>query len=78
MKCKLCKGETTWDTSIGLENFIVCNDCWQELADLADISLYKMLSVVLEMGRIRKKYALCKEHKKRLESSYNPPIDKHH
>lgn len=31
MKCKICKAKTTWDTSMGKENFIICNDCTNKL-----------------------------------------------
>lgn len=54
MKCKLCKNKTTWDTSIGRENFIVCNDCWHKMANLTNVSPSKVLSLVLIMGNIKK------------------------
>ena len=30
--CKLCGYNTDWDSSVGLENFIVCNSCAYRLA----------------------------------------------
>lgn len=56
MKCKLCKNKTTWDTSIGHENFIVCDDCWHKMADLTKVSPNKILSIVLIMGNIKEKH----------------------
>lgn len=30
--CKLCGNNTDWDSSVGLENFLVCNLCVHHLA----------------------------------------------
>lgn len=30
--CKLCGGNTDWDSSVGLANFLVCNACVRALA----------------------------------------------
>ena len=30
--CKLCGNNTDWDSSVGLENFLVCNWCVHRLA----------------------------------------------
>ena len=56
MKCKLCKSKTTWNASIGRENFIVCNDCWHKMADLTNVNPSKVLSIVLIMGNIKEKH----------------------
>lgn len=29
--CKLCGNNTDWDSSVGLENFLVCNSCAHRL-----------------------------------------------
>lgn len=31
--CKLCGSNTDWDSSVGLENFLVCTWCVRRLAD---------------------------------------------
>lgn len=31
--CKLCGNNTDWDSSVGLENFLVCNWCVHRLAN---------------------------------------------
>lgn len=75
MKCKVCKCKTTWNTSVGWDNFIVCNDCWQKIAVLTDVSLSKALSIVLIMGDIKAGVDLDKKYRKKLKSSCNLTVD---
>lgn len=35
MKCKFCGKRTSWDTSVGKRNLIVCNNCVNDLANTA-------------------------------------------
>lgn len=30
MKCAKCGGQTTWDTSYGKEDYIVCSNCYEK------------------------------------------------
>lgn len=76
MKCKVCKCKTTWNTSIGWDNFIVCNHCWQKLANLTDVSLSKVLSIVLIMGDINAGRELPKMHKRKSKTSCKLTVDK--
>ena len=49
--CKLCGNNTDWDSSVGLENFLVCNWCVHRLAkanknlgsDFANLGLFYTL-----------------------------------
>lgn len=31
MKCAKCGGQTTWDTSYGKEDYIVCSNCYEKM-----------------------------------------------
>lgn len=31
MKCQICGRKTDWDSSVGLEKFIVCNSCFEKM-----------------------------------------------
>lgn len=35
MKCKFCGKRTSWDSSVGKDSIIVCNNCVNDLANTA-------------------------------------------
>lgn len=51
MKCTICKNKTTWDTSFGDENFIICPKCYDRLNPHQDIQIHYAL---IEIGRIKR------------------------
>lgn len=57
MKCKICKGNTTWDESYGLHEFIVCPNCFDVmLFNKFSGDLVKTMIYINEKGeKIRKK-----------------------
>lgn len=60
MKCKICGKKTTIDDSIGLENFIVCNNCRDKLAmdkngNITVRALETVEYYIFKIGRIRSK-----------------------
>lgn len=49
MKCAICKKETNWDESFGLNEFIICPKCVERL------DTHKTaLGFVFEAGKIRR------------------------
>lgn len=51
MKCAICKNKTTWDTSFGDENFIICPKCYNRLNPHQDMQIHFAL---IEIGRIKR------------------------
>lgn len=36
IKCVKCGKETNWDTSYGLENYLVCSECFDKICENKD------------------------------------------
>ena len=54
MKCSICKNKTTYDKSYGLDTFIVCPDCFNELAKV-NHDRFLTLDLVFKIGDIKEK-----------------------
>ena len=55
MKCQICKKKTTIDTSVGYDEFIVCNKCFYRLCDKnIKHSHEKVMSFIFKCGMIRR------------------------
>lgn len=55
MKCEICKRKTTWDSSVGYDEFIVCNGCHNAL--IGEYSINKGVQVmdfIFKCGELRK------------------------
>lgn len=53
MKCEICRGKTTNEDSVGYNNFIVCNKCFDKLAKITEYSYYDTLQIIFACGQIR-------------------------
>ena len=53
MKCKICNEKTTWDTSYGYSEFIVCHRCHDRLGKYQIENYSQVESFIFECGRIR-------------------------
>jgi hypothetical protein len=55
MKCQICGGKTNWDSSVGIDEFIVCNPCVEKLrCDLHKDTYYEILKFIFSCGYIRR------------------------
>lgn len=61
MKCQICKAKTTWDTSMGGENFIICQDCTDKLS--VRLGIGKFEAVIFAISDIREKVKKDKTNK---------------
>lgn len=55
MKCEICKRKTTWNSSVGYDEFIVCNSCHDAL--IGEYSINKsmqVMSFIFKCGELRK------------------------
>ena len=55
MKCEICKRKTSWDSSVGYDEFIVCNGCHKAL--IGEFSINKSMQVmnfIFKCGKLRK------------------------
>lgn len=55
MKCEICKRKTSWDSSVGYDEFIVCNSCHNAL--IGEYSINKSMQVmnfIFKCGELRK------------------------
>lgn len=55
MKCEICKRKTSWDSSVGYDEFIVCNGCHKAL--IGEFSINKSMQVmnfIFKCGELRK------------------------
>ena len=50
MKCKMCEKRTDWDSSVGRPNFIICNNCVEELHDCCNIKRTDIVNIILTIG----------------------------
>ena len=55
MKCQFCKRKTDWDSSVGPENFIVCNSCFYELAENDVNKMSSIFKFIFRCGELRSK-----------------------
>ena len=51
MKCAICKNKTTWATSFGDENFIICFECYNRLNPHQNMQIHFAL---IEIGCIKR------------------------
>lgn len=63
MRCQICKAKTTWDTSMGGENFIICRDCTDKLS--VRLGIGKFEAVIFAISDIREKAKKRKESDER-------------
>lgn len=61
MKCQICKAKTTWDSSMGGEHFIICQDCTDKLA--IRLGIGKFEAVIFAISDIREKVKEDKANK---------------
>ena len=54
MKCQLCGKITSWEHSVGLNEFIVCNKCIDKLSDNQVNKAVEITNIILRMGKIKK------------------------
>lgn len=52
MKCQICKKKTTIDTSVGYDEFIVCNKCVEKLRKNYDFE--DIMTIIFRCGKIRR------------------------
>lgn len=50
MKCKMCGKRTDWDSSVGRPNFLVCNNCVEELHKFCSIRRAEITDIILFIG----------------------------
>ena len=55
MKCEICKKETNWDSSVGYEYFIVCNNCHNALGDYSIDKCVQAMEFIFKCGELRRK-----------------------
>ena len=53
MKCEICKKKTTNEESVGYDNFIVCNKCFDKLAKKMEYSYFNTLQIIFACGQVR-------------------------
>ena len=61
MKCQICKAKTTWDSSMGKENFIICQDCTDKLS--VRLGIGKFETVIFAISDIREEVKKDKTNK---------------
>lgn len=55
MKCEICKRKTTIDTSVGYDEFIVCNKCHDTLVGTYSVEKsYQVMNFIFKCGEIRR------------------------
>ena len=55
MKCQICGNKTDWDSSVGTEEFIVCNSCLERLIKhFHHDSCYETMKFIFACGYIRR------------------------
>lgn len=52
-KCQVCKRTTDWDSSVGYEEFIVCNRCVNEMTKTPK-DLEWIMQTIFRMGIVRR------------------------
>ena len=50
MKCKMCGKKTDWDSSVGRDNFLICNNCVEELHNRCDVKRADIVDIILLIG----------------------------
>ena len=55
MKCTLCKKKTAWDNSYGLSNFLICDNCYQELKRITEEKDFVTLKFIFACSVIKSK-----------------------
>lgn len=53
MKCDICKRKTSWNTSVGYDEFIVCNGCFSALEKECPNNILA-LNFIWKCGKLRK------------------------
>lgn len=50
MKCKMCGKRTNWDTSVGRRNFLICNNCVEDLHYCCSVKRADIVDIILLIG----------------------------
>lgn len=53
MKCQICGKKTDWDSSVGMEEFIVCNSCFEEIKNYLHADTCTTLDFIFICGHLR-------------------------
>ena len=53
MNCAICKKKTTYDVSYGMNNFIVCPDCFKKIKKFGNFTSIETIEFILAVGRIQ-------------------------
>ena len=55
MVCEICRKITSWDESVGKENYIICNDCFYRiLYKYKDTNIQpKILDIIFKLSDVR-------------------------
>lgn len=54
MKCQICGRKTDWDSSVGVEEFIVCNACFEKVKNHLRTDAATTLDFIFACGYIRR------------------------
>ena len=54
MNCSICNRPTTVETSVGYDDFIVCNDCHDKLGDYTLENFPSVMNFIFKCGKIRR------------------------
>ena len=54
MKCQICGKKTDWDSSVGVEEFIVCNSCFEKVKSHLRTDACTTLDFIFVCGYIRR------------------------
>lgn len=64
MKCQICGKKTDWDSSVGLEEFLICNSCYQEITNNLHIDFSNPLNFIFACGIVRREKEMMKKERK--------------
>ena len=53
MKCEICKHKTTWDSSYGYREFIVCPKCHDKIYNYTK-DFTKTMEIIFLLGKLKK------------------------
>jgi hypothetical protein len=60
MKCQICQRKTDWDTSVGYEEFLVCNPCFEKLHQVCKETALTM-DFIFKCGQVRRDISKSKK-----------------
>ena len=53
MRCEICGRPTDWDSSVGKENYIVCNPCFYKLCKRYEHKNMEVLDFLFKIADVR-------------------------